>query len=145
MKKPSCLFRLVSLAALGLAGAALVVACSSSGDGSSGSSGRTGADTPDAAPEASPEASTIDSGGTKALGEACTVNGDCASGHCITQGTGMSDGGGGGGGGGDGGGGGRAGSFCSVPCATVNQNPAPECSDPVFTGKCSGKLLCQIK
>ncbi|MDB5216041.1 MAG: hypothetical protein JWO86_3968 [Myxococcaceae bacterium] len=139
--RPAGLFRLASFAVLpAVACASLVVACSSSGGSSSGD-GRTGTETPDAAPEAS----AADSGGTKALGDTCTVDGDCASGHCLSQGTGMDAGGGGGGGGGDGGTGARKGSFCSVACATVNQSPAPECSDPVFTGKCGGKLLCQIK
>jgi len=115
----------------------LVVACSSS---STGGDGRTGNETPDAAPEAAAEG-----GGTKALGDTCTVDGDCASDHCLTQGTGMDGGAGGGGGGGDGGGGGRKGSFCSVSCAIANQDPAPECSNPVFTGKCGGRLFCQIK
>lgn len=144
MKKAPYRFRYVPLAALGLtlAGASLVVACSGSGDGSSsGSSGRTGADpTPDAATAEDADAGST---GTKASGDDCAGNGECKSGHCLTQGAGMGDsGGGGGGGGGDGG---KPGSFCSVSCATANQNPAPECSDPVFTGKCSGRLLCQIK
>jgi hypothetical protein len=144
MKARTCLFRVVPLSAVALAGAAFIVACSS--DSTPGtSSGRTGGD-PDAAPDAAPEAApAVDSGGdgasggTKEIGDTCAGDGECKSGHCLTQGAG------GGGGGGDGGGGGRAGSFCSVTCATVNQNPAPECSGPLFTGKCGGKLLCQIK
>lgn len=117
------------VAVLGFALAALV-ACS--GDGSGGGTGNgTGGGTGGGKDAGSADAADA-SGGTKANGETCTADGDCASAHCKAQGTG-------------GGGGGTAGSFCTVFCATPQQTPAPECAAAVFTGKCSGMSFCQVK
>ena len=121
-------------------GLVLVVACSSSDStpsgpsggtsGSSGTSGDAGKDTG----AASGDAGTA----KKAVGQTCMVDGDCQSDHCKTQGAG------GGTGGGDGGAG-TPGTFCTIFCAEPRVTPAPECSGPLFTGKCSGMSFCEIK
>lgn len=110
------------------------LACSSSsgggkGDGTGGGTGGGGG--ADAAAEAATEAGAVT--GTKANGASCAADGDCVSGHCKSQGTG------------GGGAGGTAGTFCTVFCSTPGVTPAAECSDPVFTTKCSGMSFCQVK
>src|SRR5262245_40812046 len=98
MQKLTRLLRFLPLVFLASVGASLAVACgSSTSDG--GSSGRTGADPDTGAPaaDASPDAASDapPSTGTKANGEPCSADGDCKSGHCLTQGAGggLGDGG----------------------------------------------------
>lgn len=120
---------------------AVVVACSSSGTGGgtgNGTGGGTGGGKEAGAADSAAEDSGGDGAAKKALGATCTVDGDCASDHCKTQGAG-------GGGGGGGGGTGASGTFCTLFCASPNTTPAAECTDPVFTGKCSGMSFCQVK
>ena len=38
-----------------------------------------------------------------------------------------------------------SGMFCTIPCATPQLNPAPECADAIYTHKCSGQGFCQVK
>jgi hypothetical protein len=64
-------------------------------------------------------------------GATCAVNGDCMSGHCDSQG---------------GGGGATAGSFCTITCTMPGQLGDPACAgSTIYTGKCSGQSLCQVK
>ncbi|MEA2748722.1 MAG: hypothetical protein QOI41_2865 [Myxococcales bacterium] len=121
---------------------ALVIACSSSDTGTSGTVGSSGTSgsTSDAGKDTG--AATADAGdaGTakKGVGETCTVDGDCTSDHCKTQGAG------GGTGGGDGGAG-RPGTYCTIFCSTPGVSPAAECAGALYTGKCSGKSFCEVK
>ena len=108
----------------------LAVACSSS-DSNTGSSGTTSGGTSGTSGTDSGTDAAETGGGTKANGAICGGDGECMSAHCISQGN-M-------------GGSGTAGTFCTVPCATPQQNPAPECAATVFTGKCSGQSFCQVK
>lgn len=121
----------------------VVVACSSSDGGTSGTSGGT------SGTSGGTSGSTADAGGDtgastdaatakKGVGETCTVDGDCTSDHCKTQGAG------GGTGGGDGGAG-RVGTFCTIFCSTPRVSPAADCAGPLYTGKCSGMSFCEIK
>ena len=121
-------------------GLVLVVACSSSDStpsGSSGTSGSSGSTSGDAGKDTG--TASADTGvAKKATGATCTVDGDCESDHCKSQGAG-------GGMGGNDGGAGTPGTFCTVFCAEPGVVPAPDCSGPLFTGKCSGKSFCEIK
>jgi hypothetical protein len=118
-------------------GVVLVVACSSSDSTPSGTSGTSGSTSGDAGRDTG--TASGDTGvAKKPTGATCTVDGDCESDHCKTQGAG------GGTGGGDGGAG-TPGTFCTIFCAEPMVTPAPECSGPLFTGKCSGKSFCEIK
>jgi hypothetical protein len=119
-------------------GLALVVACSSSDSGTSGTSGTSGSSGKPADAGSDAVAVTDASTATKAIGETCTVDGDCISDHCKTQGAG------GGTGGGDGGAG-RVGTFCTIFCSTPRVEPAADCAGPLYTGKCSGMSFCEIK
>lgn len=125
-------------------GLVLVVACSSSDGGTSGTSGGTSGATSGGTSGTVGDAgkdtgATVDaSTATKGIGETCTTDADCMSDHCKTQGAG------GGTGGGDGGAG-RAGTFCTIFCSTPRVSPAAECAGPLYTGKCSGMSFCEVK
>ena len=123
------------------------VACSSSDGGTSGTSGTSGGTSGSSGGTSG--SSGGDAGGDtgassdsgiakKAIGDTCTVDGDCQSDHCKTQGAG------GGTGGGDGGAG-RVGTFCTIFCSMPRVSPAADCAGPLFTGKCSGMSFCEVK
>lgn len=88
----------------------------------------------DSGKEAAPV--VAEGGAKKKNGEMCGVDADCESDRCKSQGTG---------GGGGGGSGAAVGTFCTIFCAMPNTTPAPECTDPIYTGKCSGMNSCQVK
>jgi hypothetical protein len=121
-------------------GLVLVVACSSSDSTPSGSSGTSGNTSGGTSGDAGNDTgATGDTGvAKKATGATCMVDSDCESDHCKTQGAGAGTGGGDGGVG-------TPGTFCTIFCAEPRVTPAPECSGPLFTGKCSGMSFCEIK
>lgn len=70
--------------------------------------------------------------GWKQLGVACSGpsigDNECESAYCATQG----------------GGSGAAGSYCSIRCDAMTDNSS-RCTDPSFSGKCTGRGHCQIR